>query len=192
MIRQDFSNLTGKILIASPYTMEGNVFHQSLIYVVHHNLEGSVGFIFNRLINSTPVSTLFKQVDPNIDLSMLNLEIHIGGPVELERGFFLHSADYDKNLLFKTEDSNIAVSSNLEILKDITSGKGPSSNIFMIGYTGWSSGQMEFELQNNLWIILEPDNELIFGPDNNSKWHRALAKLGIDSADFIPGLYANA
>lgn len=192
MITQDFSNLTGKILIASPYTMEGNVFHQSLIYVVHHNAEGAVGFIFNRLVNNAPASNLFKQLDPDIDISMLNLEIHIGGPVELERGFFLHSADYDKNLLFKAEGSNIAVSSNLEILKDITGGKGPASNMFVIGYTGWSSGQMELEMQNNLWIVLEPDNELIFGIDNSNKWIKALARLGIDSTDFIPGLCGSA
>lgn len=192
MITQDFSNLTGKILIASPYTMEGNVFHQSLIYVVHHNADGAVGFIFNRLINNAPVNNLFKQIDPTIDLSMLNLDIHIGGPVELERGFFLHSADYDKNLLFKAEGAEIAISSNLEILKDITSGKGPKSNMFIIGYTGWSSGQMELELQSNLWIVLEPDKDLIFSSDNNSKWIKALGKLGIDSTDFIPGLYGSA
>lgn len=189
---QDFSNITGKILIASPYTMEGNVFHQSLIYVVQHDTDGAVGFIFNRLINSTPVSSLLRNVDPTLGLNLSNLEIHIGGPVEIERGFFLHSSEYDKNILFKTNNSNLVVSSNLGILQDINNGKGPNLNMFIIGYTAWTSGQMEFELQHNLWIVSEPDNDLIFGNDHNSKWFKALAKLGIDSRDFIPGFVANA
>ena len=189
MVGKDFSNLTGKILIASPYAMEGNIFHQSLIYVVHHSTDGAVGFIVNRTINNnTHISTLFKKNDPSINLSLLNLEIHIGGPLELERGFFLHSAEYDKNLLFKLEKSDLAVSSNLEILKDITNNAGPKLNMFAIGYTGWSTGQIELEIQNNLWIVAEPDTNLIFGTDANSKWFTALANLGIDSSDFVPYL----
>lgn len=188
MSRQDFSNLTGKILIASPYTMEGNVFHQSLIYVIHHGEDGAVGFIFNHLANNTPISKLFRKFDHDVDLKILSLGIHIGGPVEIERGFFLHSTDYNKNLLFRLEGSELAVSSNLEILKDITNGHGPDRSLFMVGYTGWTSGQMEFEIQNNLWIVAEPDNDLIFGTNNNLKWNTALAKLGIDSSCFIPTL----
>ena len=191
MFEQDFSNLTDKILIASPYTMEGNIFYQSVVYVVHHSSEGSIGFIINRLVNNTPLNNLLKKTDLNLNFNLLNSGIHIGGPVEVERGFFLHSIEYDKNLLFKLENSNLAVSSNLEILKDITNGNGPEFNMFAIGYTAWSSGQIEFEIQNNLWIVTEPDHALIFSPDASSKWSTALTNLGIDSADFIPGL-ANA
>jgi len=189
MVGQDFSNLTGKILIASPYTMENNIFHQSLVYIVHHSTEGSVGFIINRPINNgISLKSLLKKIDSNIDLSLLNLEILIGGPLELERGFFLHSAEYDKNLLFKPENSDLAVSSNIEILKDITIGVGPKLNMFTIGYTGWSAGQIDFEIQNNLWIVAEPDKDLIFGAESSSKWLNALINLGIDSSDFSPHL----
>jgi putative AlgH/UPF0301 family transcriptional regulator len=117
---------------------------------------------------------------------MLNLKIYVGGPLELERGFFLHSAEYNKNLLFKLENSELAVSSNLEILKDITNGVGPKLNMFAIGYTGWNPGQIEFEIQNNLWIVAEPDTDLIFGNDSSGKWLTALDNLGIESSDFVP------
>ena len=128
------------------------------------------------------------ETEPNIDLSLLNLEIHVGGPLELERGFFLHSAEYGKNLLFKPENSDLAVSSNIEILKDITTGAGPKLNMFTIGYTGWNAGQIEFEIQNNLWIVAEPDKDLIFGTDASSKWLNAFINLDIDSSDFVPHL----
>ena len=102
MIEQKISNLTGKILIASPYTMENNMFYQSLVYVVYHSTEGSVGFIINRPVtNEISLKDLLQKIDSNIDLNLLNLEVLVGGPLDLERGFFLHSAEYNKNLLFK-------------------------------------------------------------------------------------------
>ncbi len=96
---QNFSNLTGKILIASPFAMEGNVFHKSLIYVIKHTDEGSIGLIINRPVNNSPVKNIFGKIK-GMDIQNINLDIHIGGPVEIERGFFLHSADYSKNLLY--------------------------------------------------------------------------------------------
>ncbi|MDP5020837.1 MAG: YqgE/AlgH family protein [Rickettsiaceae bacterium] len=185
MIRQDFSNLTGKILIASPFAMEGNVFHKSLIYVIKHTDEGSVGLIFNHPINNAPANTLFKKIDSKINTEDLNLDIHLGGPVEVERGFFLHTDEYNKNLLFNPAQSNLAVSSNAQILQDIANGTGPQNSIFIIGYTGWSAGQMEFELENNLWLIAEPNHDLIFLENSEEKWSKALAMLGISTNDFV-------
>lgn len=186
MIKQDFSNLTGKILIASPFAMEGNVFHKSLIYVIKHTNEGSVGLIFNHPINNAPANSLFKKIDSKINTGDLNLDIHLGGPVEVERGFFLHTSEYNKNLLFNPAQSDLAVSSNAQILQDIADGTGPQNSIFIIGYTGWSAGQIEFELEHNLWLISEPNHDLIFLESPEDKWSKALATLGISSTnDFV-------
>jgi putative transcriptional regulator len=186
MIKQDFSNLTGKILIASPYTMEGNVFYQSIIYVIQHNKEGSVGLIINHPVNNSPVNNLFKKMDENIDFKNLNLEVHLGGPVEMERGFFLHTNEYSKNLLFTPIEDGLAVSSNTQIIKDISNGTGPKKSLFIIGYTGWAADQMEFELENNLWIVAEPNLNLIFDEVADEKWPKALSTLGISKYDFNP------
>jgi putative transcriptional regulator len=191
MFSKDFSNLTGKILIASPYTMEGNMFHRSLIYVVHHGESGSAGFIFNRLAKNTPANQLFQNLDPEIKVNLSNLEMHIGGQMDLERGFFLHSAEYEKNVLFRLENSNLAISSNLEILKDIAEGAGPSDKMFIVGFTGWGPGEMEAEIENNLWIVSEPDEKLMFKANNEIKWSLALAKLGMESSDFAPPFIAH-
>ena len=182
---QNFSNLTGKILIASPFAMAGNVFHKSLIYVIKHTDEGSIGLIINRPINNTPAKNEFGNIQ-GIDIQNFNLDIHIGGPVEIERGFFLHSSDYNKNLLFHPDQGELAVSSNIEILRDIVNGMGPKNSIFSIGYTGWGKGELELELENNLWIIAYANLDLIFSKDNVNKWSNALSTLGISSNYFIP------
>lgn len=183
---QNFSDLTGKILIATPFTMEGNVFHKSLIYVAKHSPDGSIGLIFNRPVRSAPANNLFSKADSNFDFNNLELNIHIGGPVEVERGFFLHSSEYDRNLLFNPNQGALAVSSNEQILQDIANGAGPKNSIFIVGYTGWGEGQLEFELENNLWIITEPDQELMFSESDCDKWTKALGAVGVSSDYFIP------
>ncbi len=189
MMSRNFSNLTGKILIASPYTMYGNVFYQSLIYVLHHSIYGSAGFILNRLV-SDDIEQLIKVKAENVDFAAVNNEIFVGGPVSIGKGFFFHSIDYKNDLLFHIEDTNLAVSSNLQILEDIKQNNGPKHSMFIIGYTLWQPGEMEHEIQNNLWIVSEPDNNLIFSADNDTKWSRALASLGMSSTDFAPSVIA--
>ena len=186
MAKQEFHNLTGKVLIASPFAMQGNVFHQSVIYVVHHGRDGSIGLIINHPVSNMPIESLFKKLDSTLNLAELNVDVHLGGPVDIERGFFLHTSEYNKNILFKPEGEGLSVSSNIEILKDITDGIGPKNSMFFIGYTGWNAGQMEFELENNLWIVDNPDYELIFAPKLPQKWNLALSRLGISSTDFNP------
>lgn len=182
----NFSNLTGKVLMAMPYAMEGNIFHESMIYVIQHNTDGAVGLVFNRPMNSIPADELSKKISGSLTLPDLDMEVHIGGPMELERGFFLHTTDYDKNLLFKSSDQTLAVSSNMAIVDDIKAGKGPKDAIFILGYTGWGKGQLEFEMENNLWVIDEADHDLIFSDNLSIKWSMGLSSLGINVNEFIP------
>ena len=182
--QQDFSNLTGKIIIATPFTMTDNIFHQSVIYVVHHGSEGAIGLIVNHPVHNMPIKKLFKKVRKSINLTDLDFAVNLGGPIEIERGFFLHSNEYDKNLLFKAQsDNQLSVSSNIEILQDIVQGTGPRSSMFFIGYTGWSAGQIELEIENNLWIVSDFRQELVFSPET-VRWEDALDQVGIPSAYF--------
>jgi putative transcriptional regulator len=113
-------------------------------------------------------------------LLILILPIYLGGPVEQERGFILHTLEYNKNLLLRVNKGLVlGVSSNLEILKDIASGIGPHHSLFVLGYTGWSAGQLEDEIQKGNWIVSDSSTDLIFTDNSEDKWYNALSKLGI-------------
>lgn len=184
MTNDTFSNLSSKILIASPYMLQNDVFHKSLIYVLSHTSDGSIGLIVNHPVNRMPMKSLFKALDKDIEVGGdLTLPIYLGGPIELEKAFLLHSGDYDKNLLLKFHD-NIAVSSNAEILKDLANGIGPASSMFIVGYTVWKKGELESELENNFWLVTDCDEDLIFSEVNDQKWSEALKKLGIEDSQF--------
>ncbi|MNT93712.1 hypothetical protein D3C72_2352550 [compost metagenome] len=59
---------------------------------------------------------------------------------------------------------------------------GPSQSILLLGYAGWGEGQLEDELNENVWLTTDADPALIFDADYDTKWSRALAALGVDAA----------
>ena len=103
-----------------------------------------------------------------------------GGPVETERGFVLHSADFFIENSTLPIDEGICLNATLDILKAIARGDGPQSAILALGYAGWAPGQLENEIQHNGWLHCSADAELIFGQDTGGKYEKALKKIGID------------
>ncbi|MEK9904873.1 MAG: YqgE/AlgH family protein, partial [Rhodospirillales bacterium] len=71
-------------------------------------------------------------------------------------------------------------SASVDILKAIAAGNGPKNHIFALGYSGWAPGQLEDEIKQNGWLVVDADPELVFGPELEEKWDQALAKIGID------------
>jgi putative transcriptional regulator len=105
--------------------------------------------------------------------------VHFGGPVEGGRGFVLHSADYNEEATLLV-DSNVALTATLDVLRAIGQGQGPRQSLFALGYAGWAPGQLDAEIKANGWLSVPADNAIIFDPDHDHKWRRALAKLGVD------------
>lgn len=103
--------------------------------------------------------------------------------MESARGFILHSDDYKKPEALHVRNG-LALSSNLEILKDISSGAGPENKIFALGYAGWGPNQLESEIEANSWISVPATRELVFGTDNSAKWNKAAKSIGVDLYKF--------
>jgi putative transcriptional regulator len=108
------------------------------------------------------------------------MRVHRGGPVETSRGFVLHSADYFIENSTLPIDDQVCLTATLEILKAIAAGSGPTNAMLALGYAGWAPGQLENEIQENGWLFCRATPELIFDPDLDSKYARALGLIGID------------
>jgi putative transcriptional regulator len=106
--------------------------------------------------------------------------VHLGGPVETGRGFVLHSADYFKAESTLPIDESVCLTATIDILRDIAKGTGPDKALLALGYAGWAPGQLESEIHANGWLNCPADPELIFDPEVDRKYLRALGKLGID------------
>jgi putative transcriptional regulator len=178
--------LDGQMLIAMP-TMRDERFARSLIYVCAHSSEGAMGIVVNQPAPNIRFSELLVQLEviPAAELIQLPpragvIKVLKGGPVETGRGFVLHSADFFIENSTLPIDEGICLTATLDILKAIARGKGPQSAVLALGYAGWAPGQLESEIQENGWLHCSADPELIFGPDIDGKYGRALRKIGID------------
>ncbi|WP_170438512.1 YqgE/AlgH family protein [Ruegeria arenilitoris] len=172
-------DLTGKLLIAMP-GMGDTRFDHSVVYLCSHGDDGAMGLIVNKP-SDLRIKTLLEQLNIACRIPVVGERlVHFGGPVELSRGFVLHSADYDANLHSLHVAGDFSMTATLDVLEDIASGTGPLNSMLMLGYSGWGPGQLEDEIAANGWLTTDATSKLVFDVADDEKWEAALATLGVD------------
>ena len=174
--------LTGQLLVAMP-NMPDSRFARAVVYLCSHNENGAMGLIVNRLYGSLNFHNLLDQLDLQLAPDVRDVDVHFGGPVEVGRGFVLHSADYLREGSSRVSEE-VALTATVDILKDMALGRGPRRALLALGYSAWSGGQLEMELQHNGWLVVPADMEILFDTGLETKWDRAAAKLGITPVTF--------
>jgi putative transcriptional regulator len=177
----DADFLDGRILIAMP-GMQDPRFAKSLVYLCAHSSDGAMGLIVNKRADKLKLKDLFSKLGIPIGKVMGKVPVHYGGPVETGRGFVLHSSDYHAEDATLKVDDETSMTATLDVLQAMAMNRGPGRSIVALGYAGWAPGQLETELQENGWLACPADPDLLFGDDEDGKWDRALAKLGIHPA----------
>ena len=172
------SSLAGQLLVAMPQMADPR-FARSVVYLCAHSADGAMGLVVTRLIDSLTFQNLLEQIGVEQTSAADDMPIHFGGPVESSRGFVLHTADYVQDSTLVIEDDS-ALTATMDVLKAIARGEGPQRRVLALGYAGWGAGQLDAEIQANGWLLVPADLDLVFDGDNDSKWERAMAKIGID------------
>ena len=176
--------LAGRLLLAMPQ-MGDPRFYKAVIFMCAHDENGAMGLVVNHTLPGLDLRQLLQQM--KIDLGdnpvspAATHPVMSGGPVEAARGFILHSSDFKQPDTVKVCEG-FAVTGTIDALKTIATGAGPDKMLFLLGYAGWGAGQLDQEIQQNAWLVIEPDHDLIFGPGTDEKWDRAVRKLGVDPA----------
>lgn len=173
------SFLDGKVLIAMP-GMQDPRFVRSIVYLCAHSADGAMGLIVNKRADDLVWRDLFKRLGIPIGSVHGPRPVHYGGPVETGRGFVLHSGDYHAEDATMKVDPGVSMTATLDVLQAMALGQGPDRAIVALGYAGWAPGQLETELQMNGWLLCDPDDELLFGDEDDAKWALALGKIGVD------------
>jgi putative transcriptional regulator len=173
--------LTGQLLIAMPQ-MKDPRFTHSVIYICGHDENGAMGLVINKMIDTVRLSDLLTQLGIEPSLQSQEVPIFFGGPVEMGRGFVLHSSDYVHEGSIMITDE-IALTATLDILTIIAESDGPQQKMCLLGYAGWSSGQLETELQQNAWLQVPADMDLLFQQPINDRWRKVMSKIGVMPED---------
>ncbi len=172
-------SLENHFLIAMP-SLQDDFFKRSLTYICEHNEEGAMGIVINQPAGMTLKELLaLTKIEGEVDPKRGEHLVVAGGPVSQDRGFILHSPKpgYSSSL---SVNSSIMVTTSKDILEDLGNNKAPSQTIIALGYAGWSAGQLEQEIQDNAWLIVEADTDLLFDTPIHQKWDKAVRKLGVE------------
>jgi putative transcriptional regulator len=163
-----------------------------VVFICKHDDDGALGIIVNNKVEDLPLGQVYKQLGIEVSDAAAEQPVLFGGPVEPTRGLVLHSADYkrDETLLI---EGGMAHTASIEILKDMAGGSGPKHAWLALGHSNWQPGQLDREMQDTAWLVVDGDANLVFDADLPAKWQRALDRLSGDglSGRFDPASFSH-
>jgi putative transcriptional regulator len=177
MAKDDFASLAGELLLALPGIGDPR-FEQAVIAMCLHEPDGAMGVGIGRIVPGLGLHSLLKQLDIAPGVAP-DAPIHLGGPVEKQRGFVLHSPDWrgEDTLLVSAA---MSLTTTLDVLRAIAAGEGPDRWLVALGYAGWGEEQLDEELRRHGWLSVGASDELLFEIPTKDRWPRAFAAAGID------------
>lgn len=163
----------GKVLISEPF-LNDPYFRRSVVLLCDTDPDGTFGFTLNNYVKNINISEVIK------GFPKFETKVSIGGPVKKDNLFYLHtlgdSIPESKMImdgLYLGGDYSIAI----ELIKQ---GEIKEKDIrFFIGYSGWSKGQLENEIDTKSWFVTSIDAETIMDTSEDNLWKKVLSKMGV-------------
>ncbi len=171
-------SLSNQFLIAMP-TLEDPNFQRTVTYICEHTGQGAMGIVINRPLNLSLGEVLQHMHIDSDDAQAGRHTVFMGGPVQTERGFVLHTPAGDWDSMLRISDG-IGLATSKDILEVIAHGKGPRDIFVALGYAGWGAGQLEQEMADNVWLSGPADQQIIFHTPWQQRWEAAAASMGVD------------
>lgn len=170
-------SLQGNFLISTTQ-MPDPRFAESLVYLCSHSHEGAMGIVVNKPLLGISIADVLHGTGMELTLNN-SPPVYLGGPVDIETVFFLYSSEYRVEHQMEIS-SSVSLSSDPQILRDLSCNRGPLHFVFVLGYAGWGPGQLENELTTQGWLTFPAEDEVLFRVPDELKWKRAAEIYGID------------
>jgi putative transcriptional regulator len=177
-------NLSNHFLIAMP-SMLDPVFGGSVVYLCEHNAGGALGVIINKPTDMS-IDMLLDRIDLTLEIAANGAPVDqkpvmFGGPVQVERGFVLHTPVVPFSSMMTVSD-DIVLTTSKDVLEAVAHGNGPARILVSLGCSGWSAGQLEQEIAQNGWLTVRADPHIVFDLPIEERFDAAMRLLGIDPA----------
>src|SRR5579871_3695270 len=161
-------SLAGQLLVAAP-EMGDPRFRRSVILMVQHEPKGAMGVVINRPIEQMPWAKLLAAIGQSTAGVSGQVTVYRGGPVELQVGIVIHSAEYRIAGTIDI-DGRVAATPNPAALRDIARGNGPKQSLIAFGYAGWGPKQLEGEMARGGWFTVPEEPRFVFDMDRDKLW----------------------
>lgn len=181
-VMSEFQSLAGKLLVAMPGIGDPR-FEHAVILICAHQADHAMGLRLDRPAPGLRLKTILQKLEMDGVERAPDQAVLMGGPVDRERGFVLHTSDWTAPDASLPAGEGLAITATREALVAMTRPEArPGRSVLVLGYAGWGEGQLEDELAENVWLTAEPSEDLLFDADHATKWSRALAGIGVDAA----------
>lgn len=168
------SALAPTLLIAMPQLLDEN-FNKAVVLLCEHREQGAMGLVLNRCTDKAASSIM--QLEPPLERDN-GMQVWIGGPVDLERGWLLVSDDLGDGI---EVSPGLFLSASRELLRRVLqSAELGKRSRFLLGYAGWGPRQLDSELAASAWLTVPVDTHLIFETPGEAMWEVAIRRLGIE------------
>ncbi len=171
-------SLEHHFLIAMP-SLNGSWFEKAVIYILEDNHNGTTGLVIN-LPQNFQIQDLLKHFNlpshPNSPF--LEQAILRGGPIDIEQGFILHPTWGNWKSTLPLPD-NLSMTFSEDFIEAISKNQVPEHFIICLGFSGWKPNQLAQEIQENSWLTIPFNYDLLFNTPIEKKWQVALDTLGI-------------
>ncbi len=169
--------LAPALLISMPQLTDPN-FAKTVVLLCEHGPEGALGLVVNRPAEVPAAEAV--EFDPPI-AEPNAMPLHLGGPVEPNRGWILTAAPPDVEHKPIGEGLYLAASPAL-LRKTLEARPIPRRTLVLAGYAGWAAGQLDAELEESAWLISPVELDLIFEIPAAVTWEMAIRRMGADPA----------
>ncbi|MFI4939947.1 MAG: YqgE/AlgH family protein [Burkholderiales bacterium] len=175
-------NLSNHFLIAMP-SMLDPIFGGSVVYLCEHNAGGALGVIINKPTDMT-LDVLLDRIDLTLEIASDGIPLDhkpvmLGGPVQVERGFVLHTPIGQFSSMMAVSD-DIVLTTSKDVLEAVAHGTGPAHILVSLGCAGWGAGQLEQEIVRNGWLTVRADPRIVFDLPIEERFGAAMRLLGVD------------
>ncbi|QRN40828.1 MAG: YqgE/AlgH family protein [Neisseriaceae bacterium] len=178
-------SLSDHFLIATPQITDP-YFSHSVVYIFEHNQNGAMGVIINKP-SPLKMEHLFKAIEKETPKQFEESWLLLGGPVQIDRGFLIHTpvGNWQSSLLI---NDNIAVTTSKDIIESLFDEQSMMKSLATIGYSAWTEGQLESEMNENAWIAIPANQTIMFDLPYHQRYEAALGSLGIKAYDIMAGV----
>jgi putative transcriptional regulator len=177
----------GKLLVAMPGIGDPR-FDRTVIIMCAHDAEHAMGVVVNRPREEIALSDVLDHLGLKAEPGLADKPVLDGGPVRPDRGFVLHSEDFAAGEATQEVAPGIRLTATRDVLEAVAGDHAPAHFVLALGCAGWGAGQLEDELRHNAWLVVDPDDAIVFGEEHADKWTRAIKSLGFDPAQLTGGL----
>ncbi|MBL8537825.1 MAG: YqgE/AlgH family protein [Hyphomonadaceae bacterium] len=176
--------LRGKLLVAMPGIGDPR-FERAVIMMCSHDAEHAMGVIVNKPKTDVTLGDVLGHLGLSSAHAIEDRIVMDGGPVRPNRGFVLHSEDFTADGATQDVAPGVRLTATRDVLESMAHGTAPERFVLALGCSSWGAGQLEGELRHNVWMIVDPDDAIVYGGAHDEKWAKALHALGLDPVQLL-------